>query len=346
MELHEFMCPEVVSPTPPMPTHSEIAAYPNRLIMACDTRTGDVLTRRGSFRLSGGPRLEDFGPHKPRRNHFLVTSLMARAEGVFVADLGDAAAFDSTLYFDRPRNVIQYNRRKGMRNQVLWRLPGYFEPTSTLGGLWQGAVCDDIPFAEKESKVFWRGSLSGSHWKSPFAKEILSAELSAAELGILADRFSRVRIVLFSAANRDFTDFRISVKASDPRLSGGDDPAGLFDVWRDPSDFLGFKYILCPTGHDVPSQLYWVIGTNSVAFREECDYEVLPDFFLKPWVHYVPLERGMRDLSEKFEFCERNAGFCEDLSGEARLAHARMMQSELWDAAEETVLDRLGIRAA
>lgn len=340
------MCPEVVATAPGLPDHSEIGAYPSRLVMAYDADTDEVLTRRARFTLTDATRPTDFGPQKAaRRNHPLLLSLKGRVRGSLVADMGDAAPYDTRLYFDRPRNVIQYNRRRGARSQILWRLPGYYEPSPSMGGLWGKSVTDDRAFLDKESKIVWRGALSGGCWISPFEKRKVSHHLAVEDILGLAGRFSRPKAVAFSLDNRAFTDFRIALKKGDPRLAHRPGVPDIFDLRRHPSFFLKFRYILCPMGHDVATQLYWVIATNSIAFKEEGEYEVLPDFFLKPWVHYVPLEQGMPDIREKFEFCEANLGFCTDMLARAKLAYAEMLEARTWEEAENKVLDRLGVLA-
>ena len=105
--------------------------------------------------------------------------------------------------------------------------------------------------------------------------------------------------------------------------------------------FLENRYLLCLAGNDVASTLYWAIGTNSLAFKEETLYETIPDYFLQPWVHYVPISQGLGDLRDKFEYCERILGLCKSIITNANEAYDRILYSNEWLEAEIAVLDRI-----
>lgn len=278
--------------------------------------------------------------YKPNRNVQFIDSLPSAPRRSIYWDMDDARAFDSRVYTGADINVFQYNRRIGNRHAVLWRLSSYFEPSRSLGhGGW---VDDRLRFDEKKSVVFWRGAVSGSRWTDPFTRVGALGINSAADFVEQAGHYSRIRAVLMSNGSQDF----------DLKFSG---PGALIDTkpWLEDLDVLGdavrpaqqldHKYILCINGNDVASNLYWILSTQSIAFKEDCAYEVLPDYFLKPWVHYVPIASGLADLQEKFDYCQAKPDLCKAIIENANEAYSRMIDPHVWNAAEIEVLDRLGL---
>ena len=203
------------------------------------------------------------------------------------------------------------------------------------------AISDEIPFADKIPKVFWRGDLSGSRWATPYVHDSVYDASSLEDLRRLSEFFSRPKAVFYSADNPEFTDFRFA--GEDSRRIPGIAEANLMTEKLPPTEFLKYRYVLCPNGNDVPTNLYWVLKTNSVAFREDCDYEAVPDFFIKPWVHYVPISKGLQDLKEKFSYCENNMDVCKRIVEQANLAYRQLIDKEVWEEAENIVLDKLNM---
>jgi len=221
------------------------------------------------------------------------------------------------------------------------RLPHYFEPSSQMGAVDGTAINDHVSFTDKLPKIYWRGDLSGSRWMTPYAADSVYEAKDLEDLRRISEHFSRPKAVYYSLANPDFTDFRFA--GEDCKGIAGIEQAGLMTDKVAPTEFLKYRYVLCPNGNDVPTNLYWVIKSNSVAFREDCDFECVPDFFLKPWVHYVPVSKGLGDLKEKFSYCEANLDVCERIIEQANMAYLQLIDENAWEEAENIVLDKLGM---
>lgn len=344
MELHEFMLPEVVQESPRL-EQLVSCVRPSELFVGVDPDNSEILLNEGLF--SSAERDEAIQltktGYKHWRREYAFAKPFDRLTGTFFIDFEDALKVPRECYFGKDFNVFQYNRRRGDRTSVLWRLPNYFEPSRGIGHPPRETRADEIDFEDKIAKVFWRGGMSGSHWANPFKKVStprLSQENFADER--TQSKFSRARLVHNYAKS----------EAVDAKFAGGtverfiDVDLQNSDTVSDPvhtSEMVKYRYLLCPAGNDVSSALYWVIRTNSVAFKEETEYETVPDFFLKPWVHYVPIAPGLHDLEEKFEFCEANPSLCKSIVENAQAQYSVITNTSIWVDSESIVLDRMGL---
>ncbi|WP_192476439.1 glycosyl transferase family 90 [Arthrobacter sp. AET 35A] len=337
--LHQYMLPELTEAHQSL--ELENCRLPSDLFVGFDGRSGQVFVG-GASRTEVIPLTGDMfeNGYKPARNRHFFNSLPSDLSGIVLADMEDARAFDSEIYLDAPRNIFQYNRRRGNRTAVLWRLQNYFEPSSAMGHPSGSVQPDEISFECKKPRVFWRGGLTGSRWTSPYVREGIAAVLTADRFENARTDYSRINAVMLARNNESLDlKFFISDGSVYPWMAISD----FVESRVTSRDFLEYKYVLCPNGNDVSSNLYWLISTNSIAFKEECDYEVLPDYFLKPWIHYVPVARGLSDLEEKFDFCEQNPDLCRRIIENANSAYAEMTDQAMWGSAESTVLERLSL---
>ena len=340
MSLADFMLPQISTESVRLADLAEISA-PSRLFAGYDPHHEELLIegnlKSGVSELTAGNLAT---PYKPNRNIQFIESLPSTPKKFILWDMDDARAFDSQVYSGKRLNVFQYNRRIGSRHAVLWRLRSYFEPSRGIGhGGW---VDDALQFEDKKPMVYWRGAISGSRWPDPFRRIGALSMNTASNLEEMAQHYSRIKAVLLSKASAAF-DMKLTgpgdIRDKMPWLG---ELGVVGDVVR-PSQQLEHKYILCLNGNDVASNLYWVLPSQSVAFKEDCSYEVLPDFFLKPWVHYVPIASGLTDLKEKFDYCQANPGLCKTIIENANQAYTEMIDAITWNNAELDVLDRLGL---
>lgn len=338
MSLANFMLPQVASDGVRL---SELAhcAPPSALFAGFDPGHSELLID-GVFSTNVG----ELTPknlatnYKAHRNLQFIESLPSTPVRSILWDMEDARAFDSRVYTGKDLNIFQYNRRVGSSYAVLWRLRNYFEPSRGVGhGGW---VEDLLQFQDKRAVVYWRGAVAGSRWVDPFERVGALTVRNSAEFEAMADHFSRIKAGLLSRTSTAF-DLKLTgpgrLLDSKPWL----EDLGVFDDIVRPVEQLENKYILCLNGNDVASNLYWVLSSQSIAFKEDCAYEVLPDYFLKPWVHYVPIAKGLTDLQEKFDYCEANPTICRKIIENANAAYSEIIDEKAWNAAEVEVLERL-----
>lgn len=340
MSLADFMLPQI-SPESARLSELRDITPPSNLFAGYDPETSQLLI---DGVLKDG--VEELTPehlttnYKSHRNLQFIESLPYAPKQRVLWDMEDARAFDSQVYTGKNLHIFQYNRRIGSRHGVFWRLRSYFEPSRGIGHA--GAVEDNLDFDEKKPLVYWRGAMSGSRWADPFRRVGVLSIDSAADFEAVAHHFSRIKAVLLSKETESF-DFKLSgpgtILESKPWLNG----LGVIGDAVRPAQQLENRYILCLNGNDVASNLYWVLSSQSVAFKEDCSYEVLPDYFIKPWVHYVPIASGLTDLQEKFDYCQANADLCKRIINNANEAYNRMIDMTTWNNAEFDVLERLRV---
>ena len=82
---------------------------------------------------------------------------------------------------------------------------------------------------------------------------------------------------------------------------------------------LRYKAIISLEGNDVASNLKWAMNSNSVVIMPQPKFETwFCESFLKPWFHYIPLEKDdYSDLHEKIDFSINNPIEVKDIIANA-----------------------------
>lgn len=341
MQLHEFMCPYPKFNLPRKDLNSLFSSHSSNLVMGMDFAQKKIILKNYELKFDDNLKKEDFGNYKPVRNFYFYKQMLSLVTEPIqiISDFEDCRGVISEVLFKTRLNCFTYNRKRGFGDEILWRLPSYFEPNKPLkidGEIFK----DELDFSQKSNKVFARLGLSGSNWNDNYKRDTVLSLKNELEFLNASERYSRIKAVVFSNSNLDFTDFKLTGKHVHKILKN------KLDIYiSDPvckKEILQYKYILCPNGNDVSTQLYWIIGTNSVAFKEDCEYEILCDYYLKPWIHYVPISKNFIDLREKYDFIERNPDIAKKIIENANLAYEKISFSKEWRNAELTVLEKLG----
>lgn len=95
-----------------------------------------------------------------------------------------------------------------------------------------------------------------------------------------------------------------------------------FPGWQKPRmtirEHLNYKFVLCLEGHDVATNLKWVMSSNSIAVMPEPKYEtwfmegrLIPDF------HYIRIKDDYSDLVERLNYFIANPGKAENIISNA-----------------------------
>jgi len=353
------MCPRSNPDTAKLRDNPEtLARYPQSLALVCDFERDRIVYQTVRAGTEPGVALGevpangaqyDPGCFSPLRHGYRSADIVEQIRGLgarwFVANMYDAAPYPPEIYFGHKANILQYNRRRGDTDAVLWRLPSYFEPTPMLGYVRErDRGPDEVAFADKRPQAVWRGGRNGQQWLSPWLMrptETIPDPLNA-EPGSMAN--VRWRAVMMSLAYPKWLNCRFSLSIRQMRTKDRDAPLPEHtDINRRHAWLLKFRYILCPPGNDVSTQLYWVLASNSVALRVETEYEVLPDYFIRPWVHYVPIAADLSDLIAKLEYLEANPDLCRAIVERAQAAYSAILNAPLWEESERIVLDKLGL---
>lgn len=342
MQLHEFMCPNPIKQER-MDVKGLVETHPSRLVMAMDFEENIIHFKHGSFCFENNSILprKYFGSYKPWPLQAFSKQMLELVNQPLqlISDLEDCRGALQEAQTGKKFNCFTYNRLRGIGNEILWRRIGFFVPDETLGYCLDGRINDNISFTDKISKIYWRGGLNGSNWLDNQKRDSILGIKKFDEFLNARYRYSRINAMFISKEFPEIMDFKLTGNAAKDVLI--DYP----ELWSEnvtKESMLEYKYILCPNGNDVSTQLYWVIGTNSLAFKEDCEYEIIPDFFLKPWIHYIPVAKGLFDLKEKFEYIEENPELALKIIDNAKEAYNRIVCSKEWEEAELIVLDKLG----
>ena len=219
-----------------------------------------------------------------------------------------------------PIPVYQYHRHRSMK-AIIHPLKGYHEyPAKNIP-----PTRDTVPLSEKKPRVFWRGNLAGVTETSRGEMSFLSV-VSDEELGTEEKQEILRKSLRYTLSERSFNDDRLDVglvlarkETDSPRsfaVSNVSRPRATI------AEHFDHRYLLTLDGYDGPSSWYWMLNSNSVVIRQKSDWLMFGDSYFIPWVHYVPMADDGSDLTDVFDWCERNLGACEKISRNARAAWA------------------------
>lgn len=344
MALHDFILQEVRENSPRL---EEVGKFelPSALFVGVDPETCQLLVKEGIRDRGEGPEIEALFSqgYKHWRRQYALEEPFRSSKIRYFVDFEDARYTPRRALYGFDFNVFQYNRRKGDRSSVLWSLPNYFEPGRGVGHPPRGTMVDSIDYEDKIPRVYWRGGISGIHWVGPGTQEPIP-KLSEALMadGLVRSKYSRIAAVARSS-NRAVIDARFAGSTVGRMADSTFSESAYVAEHVHANEMMQYRYLLCPKGNDVSSALYWVIRTNSIAFKEESTYETIPDYFLEPWVHYVPILPGLADLEEKYEYCERHQDLMKRIVVNAQAAYRQITDRDLWDEAKNVVFERLGM---
>lgn len=122
--------------------------------------------------------------------------------------------------------------------------------------------------------------------------------------------------------------------AKNPKFSGWQKPR--MSIRR----HLDYKFILCLEGHDVATNLKWVMSSNSVAVMPEPKYETwFMEGKLKPDYHYIRIKDDYSDLIERLNYYIEHTQ-----EAEAIIYNAHEYVSQFRNKAREDIISLLVLR--
>lgn len=81
---------------------------------------------------------------------------------------------------------------------------------------------------------------------------------------------------------------------------------------------LQYKFIWCQEGHDVASNLKWVMSSNSIAVMPKPQYETwFMEGTLQPNVHYIAIQDDFSDLEERLTYYLEHPNEAQDINRNA-----------------------------
>lgn len=197
---------------------------------------------------------------------------------------------------------------------------------------WRAILRTEPVFDEKIPKAVWRGTNSSPFYRK--RKEITEAEHTR-------KKTSRRDLVERHFSN-PIHDIALSELVYVPPEKGIIDDAEKYIRNRLTIDeHLQYKYIICAEGNDYPSNLPWVLLSNSVPVMPPPFVETwLVERRLLAWKHYVPLAYDFSDLDEKINWCNCHPDLCRDIAYRSKMFALQFFDQELERRLAKSVVRR------
>jgi hypothetical protein len=187
---------------------------------------------------------------------------------------------------------ITHNRLYNTDNEVLFPLKGYHNPIHLMAN-------DNILFKNKNNKIIWRGSSTGSN-----------------------DINNNIRYIIVS---KNFSVSKnIDIGFSNFCQCVYDNNKIKFDILKKNSmtkeEIMNYKFILNLEGNDWSSSFLWALSSNSCPLHNyPFNYEnYIFGKGLKPFVHFVPIKSDGSDLLEMYHWCLNNMNKCEEIANNGK----------------------------
>ena len=154
------------------------------------------------------------------------------------------------------------------------------------------------PYSSKLPIVFWRGSNTGS--------SVTCQDLNRVKMCSLAKNF-------------DWLDLKITCNL---QLCSEEDLRAVFSNKTDELVWSNYKGNLDIDGNVNAWGLFWRLGSGSVIFRVESPYVNAYILKMRPFVHYIPINKDLSDLgvmtsivkNETFLHCSNSSSECKKIN--------------------------------
>ena len=238
-------------------------------------------------------------------------------QGSYYLDMNPACRAGITEKSRIGRPILAPSRRAGAENIFLWPAPR----AHRLGN--DGFLGDpdrsDPPFAEKQDRAIWRGTLTG-YAPGPDGPDL------ARPAEVDPEASNRLRFVLEHAGTPD-VDAAFTPAARPALKAIGH---GTLAIGTDePGHHLSHRYLICLGGASGCPDFALLANSRSVVLKEEDGWESFHSGLFQPWQHYIPLAYGAGDLAERLSWARANPETCQRISDRARQVCAALADAEL-----------------
>jgi len=157
---------------------------------------------------------------------------------------------------------------------------------------------DPIPYHQKLSVAFWRGTTTGWDW-DPKKRATTP----------------RRHLIEKWAFRRGVVDVGLSFLAQDAKEYYKYHYRQYIKPKKTVQEQLRYRYLIAVEGNDVATGLKWMLASNSTVLMPTPTMDSwLRESCLIPWVHYVPILPDMTDLQDKVRLCERHLDKCSEIA--------------------------------
>lgn len=290
--------------------HSDVVVREKDLSL--DPHKGLAVYQHSHYRGRPFPKINGTYYHDMARHLDLLPHLH---DTRFVFLVGDAPDSYNTPTLVKTRPIDH------PRQSVLMDLdhPRHFNPLSVADG-------HDRPYPEKKDVLVWRGATTGPGFDDhPNPRETSRS--------ILVARHTH--------SPNPVIDIGLSGLTETIRRSHQSD---YYSQFLKPSlplpEMLSYKFHLSVEGHDVATNLKWVLHSQSVPF--------CPPFYiqswileneLQPWTHYIPVRGDYSDLDEKVGWATHHPDQCAQIAQEGHNYMQQFLDLETEQAVRQAVLE-------
>jgi hypothetical protein len=274
---------------------------------------------------------------KGRIAGFLNSIRLYSAKKHYAFDFWDGRTNNLNHWFaGEPFPIFQYNRLNHDSHAILWPLHHYHTIDNPY--FLERHFSDPIRFEDKQPKICWRGMPTGGGFdlqrNTAVGIEKLVAHFAAGSINAetLREQLLLIKRYKFVALFSGHALFDAGFAISNPNqqfLAQHEGFAGYLKPPLTKWEHCRFKYLVALSGWDVATSFYWMLGTNSVVFKESYEHEVFADCHFKPWVHYVPISPDFDDIIAKYEWCETNTNACLVMVKNANAVCQKLLSRDL-----------------
>lgn len=270
-----------------------------------------------------------------------------------VLDMQDARPMGLTAPLHGHDRILAYNRRRDAAGLALWPLKGYHDVGDPF--FFRPLQPDPEAYAEKRDQVFWRGKLTGSTEEhlgaDPKRRQPSHKVLNQIAAGHVAAQEALKRLYTipryaFVSAVRDLAHIDAALTVPHRFRDLKDAPlfTGLTAPRVPPERFSDYRYMLCISGFDAPSNFPMAMSSNATVFVEDHPWEHYYHWAFKPWEHFIPVAKVCADLDEKLSWARDNPKACEDMIAARVAPCAALSDPEVQQAIMAGIADGLGLR--
>jgi hypothetical protein len=164
----------------------------------------------------------------------------------------------------------------------------------------------------KINKVFWRGNASGG--------------LEGAYQLSNFDKLPRLSLVLLSKLYPDIINARFTQPIDSSFNQSSRDLAKILELLFgsdfqkvDPIEHLNYKYLISIDGNTCAwERVPWIMLSNSILLKQETNKIEWFYKALKPYVHYVPVNKSLTNIFEQIQWMKENDPLLEKISQNAQ----------------------------
>jgi hypothetical protein len=105
-------------------------------------------------------------------------------------------------------------------------------------------------------------------------------------------------------------------------------------------EYSEYKYIIHIDGYVSAFRLSTELSMGSVILMVESEWKLWFSEYLKPWTHYVPVNKNLSDIVEKIKWCRENDDKCKEISNNAKIFHTKFLnKNSILDYLQKTMFE-------